>query len=68
MSDHKRPLILAQAAWLRTHALTEQYQAAKLVGDDHTAERLFQEAHDMLDVYLRLLGEAASATRSIIEG
>lgn len=47
-------------------SLTQRYQAAILRGDEATARVLWQEAHDMLDVNLRMNAEAARATRALL--
>jgi hypothetical protein len=68
MGDHKRPLMLAAAAWAQLSGLTQAYQAAVLRGDQDGAEAIRNQAHAVLDSNLDLNGEAAMAVRAIIGG
>lgn len=60
--------VLAAAAWKDLNALSSQYQAALLRGDDQSARDLRQQAHDMLDTHLDLNGEVVQATLDILKG
>lgn len=59
---------LAAAAWKDLNAISSQYQAALLRGDDQAARDLRQQAHDMLDTHLDLSGEIVQATLDILKG
>lgn len=60
--------VLAAAAWKDLNALSSQYQAALLRGDEQSARDLRQRAHDMLDTQLDLSGEIVQATLDILKG
>lgn len=66
MSEPRRALVLATAAWTQLHGLTQAYQAAVLRGDDADAQRIRGECHDLLDSTLDLNGEAAMAALALL--
>lgn len=68
MSAHRSKAVLAAAAWKDLNALSSQYQAALLRGDDRSAQNIRQQAHDMLDTHLDLSGEIVQATLDILKG
>lgn len=68
MSAHRSKAVLAAAAWKDLNAISSQYQAALLRGDDQTVQELRQQAHDMLDAHLDLSGEVVQATLDILKG
>jgi hypothetical protein len=57
---------LAAAAWKDLHALTSNYQAAIMRGDEEAAKRIASQAHDLLDVCLDQHSAVARSTLSII--
>lgn len=68
MSEPRKALVLATAAWTQLHGLTQAYQAAVLRGDDAGAELIRREAHDLLDSNLDLNAEAAQAVKALLGG
>lgn len=68
MSAQRSKSVLAAAAWKDLNALSSQYQAALLRGDEAQARELRQQAHDMLDTHLDLSGEIVQATLDILKG
>lgn len=67
MSEHRRSAVLAAAAWKDLNAISSQYQAALLRGDEAAARDLRQQAHDMLDTHLDLNGEVVQAALNILD-
>jgi hypothetical protein len=67
MADHDRALTLASAAVMDLISRGQAYQAAVLRGAQaDELERMRQEAHDVLDGYLDLSGDAAEAVKAIL--
>lgn len=66
MSDHKAPLALATASLMEIIGKSQAYQAAIIQGRIEDAELLRREAHDMLDSYFDLNGQAAQAVKALL--
>ncbi|KQS55905.1 hypothetical protein ASG17_07595 [Brevundimonas sp. Leaf363] len=71
MSDYINAAMLAQAAWKDLNAKQSEYQAAVLraevTGDRDAAEKVRQEAHDMLDTCFDMNAEAARAQMTLLK-
>ncbi|WP_143276029.1 hypothetical protein [Brevundimonas diminuta] len=71
MSNFVNAAMLAQAAWKDLNAKQSEYQAAILralvTGDQEAAEKIRQEAHDMLDNCFDMNAEAARAQMTILK-
>lgn len=71
MSNFVSTALLAQAAWKDLNAKQSEYQAAILralvTGDHAAAEKIRQEAHDMLDNCFDMNAEAARAQMTILK-
>jgi hypothetical protein len=68
MSEARRALLLATAAWTQLHGLTQAYQAAVLRGDEAGARDIRDQAHALLDSNLDLNAEAAHHTKALLGG
>lgn len=66
MSDHRAPLALATASLIQIISKAQAYQAAVIQGRAEEAEILRREAHDMLDSYFDLNGQAAQAVKALL--
>lgn len=71
MNGYVNAALLAQAAWKDLNAKQSEYQAAILralvTGDHEAAEKIRQEAHDMLDNCFDMNAEAARAQMTILK-
>lgn len=71
MNGYVNAAMLAQAAWKDLNAKQSEYQAAILralvTGDHAAAEKIRQEAHDMLDNCFDMNAEAARAQMTILK-
>lgn len=71
MNGYVNAAMLAQAAWKDLNAKQSEYQAAILralvTGDHEAAEKIRQEAHDMLDNCFDMNAEAARAQMTILK-